>query len=112
MRVDRFGYATNFNVQAPRQDRGCANERMIRTCETENAMNAGGIMIVSGQSRRALSFMQAQFEGRLAIAGRGSEVKSADREQTLGGNRIGGYDGDKRSPRRFPPAAEPGHLHA
>jgi hypothetical protein len=78
--VDRFGSATNFNVQAPRQDRGCATERMTRTRKTENAMNAGGTLVASGQSRRALSVMQAQIEGRLAIAARGGEVKSAEDE--------------------------------
>ena len=111
--VDRFGSTTNLNVQAPRQDRGRANDRVVRSRKTENAMSTGGTLVAGGQSWRAWSSVQTEFEGRLAIVARVGEVQSAEDEQkALHGNRIGGHDGDECSPRPFPPGAEPDHVAA
>lgn len=91
----------NSKMRAINQRQRRPNDRVVYSSKTENAVSTRGVgRRTGGEGRCRAPVVQAQFECRQSIIGRGGQCKAAKRdEQALNGNGIGNNDPDQRSPK-------------
>ena len=91
--------AGHFNIRAGEKRRCCADDRMMRSGKTEDAMSTSGVVSIAGrQLRSALAVVETQLESNCVISRACRKRKSAERNQkALCGDGIRDSDADQRA---------------